>query len=96
MPNFSLLRRYEATFALRMTFLLGKQAMFGRDPPNVFAFNDCNALPALSKGPGSDCSSRAAAHLWLRLTRADEALFRRFVRIVLSEGPLHSWLALIS
>jgi hypothetical protein len=30
-------------------------------PADVFAFDDCGALPALSKGPGSDCSFRAAA-----------------------------------
>jgi hypothetical protein len=44
-----------------MTFLLGEQAMFGHDPADVFAFDGCDALPALSKGPGSDCSFRAAA-----------------------------------
>ena len=30
-------------------------------PADVFAFDDYDALPALSKGPGSDCSPRAAA-----------------------------------
>jgi len=29
-------------------------------PADVFVFDDCDALPALNKGPG-DCSSRAAA-----------------------------------
>ncbi len=32
-PKSSLRRRYEATFALWRMFLLGRQAMFGHDPP---------------------------------------------------------------
>src|SRR5580658_4900267 len=46
-------------------------------PVDVFAFDDCDALPALTKGPGSDCSSRAATEnseiqlLGLRALHAD-------------------------
>lgn len=32
-PNSSLLRKYEATFALWITFLLGRHAMLGQEPP---------------------------------------------------------------
>src|SRR5580658_10573575 len=33
MPNSLLRRKYDATFALWMMFLLGKHAMFGHEPP---------------------------------------------------------------
>src|SRR5262245_58743726 len=33
MPNSLLRRKYDATFALWMMFLLGRHAMFGHDPP---------------------------------------------------------------
>src|SRR5437016_13053450 len=36
MPNSLLRRKYEATFALWMMFLLGKHAMFGHDPPRYW------------------------------------------------------------
>src|SRR5215468_9586696 len=36
MPNFLLRRKYDATFALWMMFLLGRHAMLGHDPPIYF------------------------------------------------------------
>src|SRR5438105_1005510 len=35
MPNSLLRRKYDATFALWMMFLLGKHAMFEHDPPRI-------------------------------------------------------------
>jgi hypothetical protein len=48
---------------------------------DVFAFDDYDALPALSKGPGSDCSPVPPP---------------RITRFNVSERQLDSWLALIS
>jgi len=61
MPNSSLLRRYEANLrAVNDVFACQAGDVRAR-LADVFAFDDRNALPALSEGSGSDCSPRAAA-----------------------------------
>src|SRR6266436_3841435 len=49
MPNSLLRRKYDATFALWMMFLLGKQAMFGHDPPMYLRSMTATCLPSPAK-----------------------------------------------
>src|ERR1700739_4484691 len=46
MPNSLLRRKYQATFALWMMFLLGKQAMLGHDPPMYWRSATATGLPS--------------------------------------------------
>src|SRR6516225_5682795 len=45
-PNSLLRRKYVATFALWMMFLLGKQAMFGHDPPMYLRSTTATRFPS--------------------------------------------------
>src|SRR6266581_5446993 len=49
MPNSLLRRKYDATFALWMMFLLGKHAMFGHDPPMYLRSTTATRLPSPAK-----------------------------------------------
>src|ERR1700677_1398374 len=49
MPNSLLRRKYDATLALWMTFLLGKHAMFGHDPPIYLRSTTATFLPSPAK-----------------------------------------------
>src|SRR5215467_12776734 len=49
MPNSLLRRKYDVTFALWMMFLLGKQAMFGHDPPMYFRSIAATRFPSPAK-----------------------------------------------
>src|SRR3989442_987302 len=46
MPNSLLRRKYDATFALWMTFLLGRHAMFGHEPPIYLQSTTMTLLPS--------------------------------------------------
>src|SRR5258708_23001151 len=46
MPNSLLRRKYDATFALWMTFLLGRHAMFGHEPPIYLRSTTMTLLPS--------------------------------------------------
>src|ERR1700745_1744619 len=46
MPNSWLRRKYDATFALWMMFLLGKHAMFGHDPPMYLRSTTATRFPS--------------------------------------------------
>src|ERR1700758_2108860 len=47
-PNSSLLAKYEAILALWIMFLLGRQAMFGQDPPIYFRSTTTARIPFLA------------------------------------------------
>src|SRR5215470_16746425 len=49
MPNSLLRRKYEATFALWMMFLLGRHAIFGHDPPIYLRSMTATRLPSAAK-----------------------------------------------
>src|SRR5438132_14096002 len=49
MPNSSLRRKYDATFALWMIFLLGRHAMFGHDPPTYLRSMTATRCPRPAK-----------------------------------------------
>jgi len=49
MPNSLLRRKYDATFALWMMFLLGRHAMFGHDPPMYLRWTTATCFPSPSK-----------------------------------------------
>src|SRR5579862_459115 len=49
MPNSLLRRKYDATFALWMMFLLGKHAMFGHDPPMYLRSTTATCFPSPAK-----------------------------------------------
>src|SRR4029453_14682027 len=48
MPNSSLLAKYDATLALWITFLLGRQAIFGQEPPIYFRSTTTARVPFLA------------------------------------------------
>src|SRR5262252_4003546 len=104
MPNSALLRKYEATFALCRMFLLGRQAMFGHDPPTYWRSITATRCPCLANVHAamvdpvpppritrSYASESVCFNDW-----ADEVFFVLFMRLFLSERQIHSWLALIS
>src|SRR2546425_1810056 len=49
MPNSLLRRKYDATFALWIMFLLGKHAMFGHDPPIYLRSMTATCFPSPAK-----------------------------------------------
>src|SRR5438093_1983852 len=49
MPNSLLRRKYDATFALWMMFLLGKHAMFGHEPPMYLRSTTATCFPSPAK-----------------------------------------------
>jgi len=61
MPNSSLLRKYEATLALWMTFLVGRQAMFWQEPPTYFRSMATVFIPSLARVQEMSLPARPAA-----------------------------------
>src|SRR5207244_10678414 len=103
MPNSLLRRKYDATFALWMMFLLGKHAMFGHDPPMYLRSTTATRLPSPANvhaamvepvPPSRITRSNSSACDFLR-TWLDGEVSVLFMRIFLSERQVHSWLALI-
>src|SRR5712672_1727118 len=104
MPNSLLRRKYDATFALWMMFLLGKHAMFGQEPPIYLRSTTATRLPSPAKvhavmfklvPPPRITRSNSSGCVFVFIG-ADEVLSVLFMRIFLSERRAHSWLALIS
>src|SRR5437016_12703671 len=48
-PNSQLVQKYDATFALWIIFLLGRQAMFGHEPPIYFRSITAVFIPCFAK-----------------------------------------------
>src|SRR2546422_8445633 len=104
MPNSLLRRKYDATFALWMMFLLGKHAMFGHEPPMYLRSTTATCFPSPAKvhaamvepvPPPRITRSNSSGCDFLR-TWADGEVLVLFMRLFLSERQVHSWLALIS
>src|SRR5437879_8732073 len=100
MPNSLLRRKYDATFALWMMFLLGKHPMFGHDPPMYLRSTTATRLPSPAKvhaamvepvPPPRITRSNSSGCDFLR-TSGDEVLSVRFMRLFLSERQVHSGL----
>src|ERR1700722_19372142 len=87
MPNSSLLRRYDATLALWIMFLLGKHAMFGHDPPIYLRSITATRFPSPAKVHAAIVApvpppriSRSKFSTWGCLDiRTDEAFFVLFM-----------------
>src|SRR3989442_8137893 len=104
MPNSLLRRKYDATFALWIMFLLGKHAMFGHDPPIYLRSTTATCFPSPAKvhaamvepvPPPRITRSNSSGCDFLRTWADGEALVL-FMRLFLSERQVHSWLALFS
>src|SRR5205807_3212512 len=104
MPNSLLRRKYDATFALWIMFLLGKHAMFGHDPPMYLRSTTATRFPSPAKvhaamvepvPPPRITRSNSSGCDFLK-TWADGELSVLFMRLFLSEQEVRSWLALIS
>src|SRR5258707_9455573 len=104
MPNSLLRRKYDATFALWMMFLLGKHAMFGHDPPMYLRSTTATCFPSPARvhaamvepvPPPRITRSNSSGCVFLSVG-ADEMLSVLFMRIFLSERQVHSRLSLIS
>src|SRR2546429_3807817 len=103
MPNSLLRRKYDATFALWMMFLLGKHAMFGHDPPMYLRSTTATCFPSPAKvhaavvepvPPPRITRPNSSSCVFLRAW-AGEAFFVLFMPIFPSERRVHPWLALI-
>src|SRR5260221_13608313 len=85
MPNSLLRRKYDATFALWMMFLLGRHAMFGHDPPMYLRSTTATCLPSPAKVHAAMVEPVPPP----RITRSNSShcvLFRIFADEVLSVG----------
>src|SRR5437899_9224232 len=101
MPNSLLRRKYDATFALWMTFLLGRHAMFGHEPPIYLRSTTMAFLPSAANvhaamvepvPPPRITTSNSSGCAFLDGWE-DKVLSRLFMRLFLSERPAHVWLA---
>src|SRR6267143_5205383 len=104
MPNSLLRRKYDATFALCMMFLLGRHAMFGHEPPMYLRSTTATRFPSPAKvhaatvepvPPPRITRSNSSGCVFVLRDWADEVFFVLFMQIFLSERQVHSWLALI-
>src|SRR5438132_4862026 len=93
MPNSLLRRKYDATFALWMMFLLGRHAMFGQDPPMYLRSMTATRCPCPAKvhaamvdpvPPPRITRSNSSGCFFLS-TWADEVFSMLFMRFFLSE-----------
>src|SRR6267143_3943946 len=104
MPNSLLRRKYDATFALWIMFLLGRHAILGQEPPIYLRSTTATRLPSPAKvhaatvdpvPPPRITRSNSSGCVFLSIG-ADEVLSVVFMRIFLSERQVHSRLSLIS
>src|ERR1700681_4369881 len=102
-PNSLLRRKYDATFALWMMFLLGKHAMFGHEPPMYLRSTTATCFPSPANvhaamvepvPPPRITRSNSSGCVFLRAW-ADGEVSVLFMRLFLSERWAQSWLALI-
>src|SRR5437867_3260901 len=91
MPNSLLRRKYHATFALWIMFLLGKHAMFGHDPPIYLRSTTATCFPSPAKVHAAMVEPVPPP----RITRSNSSGCV-FIRLFLSERQVHSGLSLIS
>src|SRR5438445_13793232 len=93
MPNSLLRRKYDATFALWIMFLLGKHALFGHDPPIYLRATTATCFPSPAKvhaamvehvPPRRITRSRRSGCDFLR-TWADGQVLVLFMRLFRSE-----------
>src|SRR5579862_4628481 len=103
MPNSLLRRKYDATFALWMTFLLGRHAMFGHEPPIYLRSTTMTLLPSAANVHAATVEPVPPP----RITRSnssgcgffdgwdDKVFSGPFMRLFLSERRAQVWLALI-
>src|SRR5262249_27527800 len=93
MPNSLLRRKYDATFALWMMFLLGRHAILGQEPPIYLRSTTATRFPSPAKvqaamvdpvPPPRITRSNSSSCVFLA-TRADELLSVLFMRLFLSE-----------
>src|SRR2546423_15562426 len=103
MPNSLLRRKYDATFALWIMFLLGKHAMFGHAPPMYLRSTTATRLPSPAKvhaamvepvPPPRITRSNSSGCVSLR-TQADGEVSVLFTLLLPSEQQGHSWLVMI-
>src|SRR5580704_3027700 len=101
-PNSLFRRKYDATLALWMMFLLGRHAMFGHDPPMYLRSTTATRFPSAAKvhaaivdpvPPPRITKSNSSGRVFS--ASADEMFFVLFMRTFLSEQQVHSWLALL-
>src|SRR6202167_3293225 len=101
-PNSLLRRKYDATFALWMTFLLGKQAMFGHDPPMYLRSTTATRLPSPANvhaatvepvPPPRITRSNSSGCVFFLRAWSDELSLVLFMPIFLSEREVRFWLA---
>src|SRR6266850_8035978 len=97
MPNSLLRRKYDATFALWMMFLLGKHAMFGHDPPMYSRSTTATRFPSPAKvhaamvepvPPPRITRSISSGCVFLS-PLADEVFSVGFMQLFLSERRVH-------
>src|SRR5260370_8615857 len=93
MPNSLLRRKYDATFALWMMYLLGKHAMFGHEPPMYLRSTTATCFPSPAKvhaamvepvPPPRITRSHSSGCAFLR-PLGDEVLSSLLIRMFLSE-----------
>src|SRR5712692_2476994 len=103
MPNSLLRRKYDATFALWIMFLLGRHAILGQEPPIYLRSTTATRLPSPANvhaatvepvPPPRITRSNSSGCDFLR-TWADGELSVLFMLLFLSEQEVRSWLALI-
>src|SRR5260370_5961505 len=103
MPNSLLRRKYDATFALWIMFLLGRHAILGQEPPIYLRSTTATRLPSPANvhaamvepvPPPRITRSNSSGCDFLR-TWADGEVSVLFMRLFLSERQLRSSLALI-
>src|SRR5439155_3540668 len=92
MPNSLLRRKYDATFALWMMFLLGRHAMFGQDPPMYLRSMTATRCPCNAKVHAAMVDpvpppriTRSNSSGCFFSTWADEVFSMLFMRFFLSE-----------
>src|SRR5919197_3275846 len=91
-------RKYDATFALWMMFVLGKHAMFGHDPPMYLRSMTATCCPCpanvqaamVDPVPPSRITRSNASGGVCFSTWADGVFSKLFMRRVLSERQVHS------
>src|SRR5258706_12468387 len=99
MPNSLLRRKYDATFALWIMFLLGRHAILGQEPPIYLRSTTATRLPSPANvhaatvepvPPPRITKSNSSGCDFLR-TSADGGVSGLVMLLFLSERQTHSW-----
>src|SRR5260370_42279920 len=103
MPNSLLRRKYDATFALWMMFLLGRHAMFGHDPPMYLRSMTATRFPCPAKvhtamvdpvPPPRITRSNSFGRIFFR-TSSERGFSKLFTRVVHSVRHNQGYVSLI-